>query len=187
MAGYYSDSCNTIVPAHSCDPCGPKESGKIGSAAWVRKDYYSTLAANPENASLWIAGQESGAIIVIPETSGGELADPSPIEGKGYGRQKIRITGFDYTATIYDPSYAENCDHYNALLLSNNYHFVYVTSSKLHITQVPVTIIPTAPVLDDVTSEVDWKVVVRWSYNQHPCPVDIPAGVFDECFIPDPE
>ena len=184
MAGYYDNSCGDDVPVHACDPCAPREFGRIGSSGWIHKDYYPTIAADPTNAALWIAGQISGQVIILPETRGSMT--PTPVMGPGYGRQKEKLINFDYEANIFDPNYSDNCDHYNGLMLSPNYHFVYVTSSKLHITQVPVTVIPAPPIADDVTSEVVWDIKARWTYNLHPCPTDIPDGVFAECYIADP-
>ena len=181
MAGYYPSTCEDIIPSHNCDPCADREYGRIRSGFFVHKSYIATLLAGITNPQVWLNGINAGKIIIIPGTNG-DLADPSELTGPGYGDQTETLLGYDFQALMVDPNYAENCDFYNALKSSRNYHFGYRTSSKVHITDKTVTIIPKAPVQNDLTAEVTWNVTVKWSSSEHPCPVDTPEGIFD-CYI----
>jgi hypothetical protein len=57
----------------------------------------------------------------------------------------------------------------------------YRTETQIHISNNPVQVIPKNPVQDDITTEVVWDVLVKWSDSDVPCPVDVPAGIFDQC------
>lgn len=182
MAGYYP-SCGDVIPAHSCDPCADKEFARVRSAAFIDKSYIATIQADPTNEALWATGINDEVIFVIPETNG-EVSEPSEKTGAGYGDQIETLLGYDFSAKFADPNYAENCDFWNAIKRSRNYHFVYRTSSKIHITDVTTTVIPKAPVTNDLNAEVNWSVTVKWSQPDNPCPVDTPEGVF-ECYVPE--
>ena len=183
--GYYSTGCDDIIPAPNCDPCAVMEFGRIGSFAFIRSDYYATLAADPTNRALWDAGMSAldPTVFLFP-FSHGELAEPSEKVGSGYGRQIETFLGYDFNATVYEPNYKDNCDFWNAVKRSKNYYFAYFSSSQVHLTPVAVTVIPKAPIADDVTSEVVWKISVKWSHEDHPCPYDAPDGLVDQCYIP---
>lgn len=178
MAGYYPSTCDTIIPGHSCDPCSTREYGRIRSAAFIKHDFEFT---DPEDAAEWIAGINSGDIIILPDTHG-DLADPAPVVGPGYGDTVETLVGYDFAANVFDPDYNENCDFWDAIKNVRNYKFAYRTSSKTHISDVGVTIIPGAPVADDLNAEVVWKVQVKWRSQSLPCPFATPEGVF-VCFI----
>ncbi len=181
MAGYYPSNCDNVIPPHNCDPCAEREYGRIRSGAYIHKSYYPTLVADVENSQKWIDGINQGLILVIPDTNG-ELGEPSELTGAGYGDAVEALLGYDFSATFRDPNYKENCDFWNAIKNSRNYHLVYRTSSSVHITDKPVTIIPKAPIADDLQAEVVWVVLNKWRSNNHPCATNTPEGVFT-CFI----
>lgn len=180
--GYYPTTCNSQVPAHNCDPCEEREFGRIRSAGFIHKDF---AFANDDttNASEWTRGIDEGKIFVIPETNG-ELPEPSEIVGTGYGDTVETLLGYDFAPRFVDPNYASNVDFYNSLVGNRNYKFFYRTSSKVHITQKTVTIIPKTNVANDLNSEVVWGTLVKWRHNQFPIPFDTPEGIFDSCYIP---
>lgn len=182
MAGYYPSCENVIVP-HDCDPCAVKESGKIRSVAYIRSDYVDTILADPDDPALWAAGQSDLRVVVIPFVHG-EYPEQSEILGQGYGDQSEELLGYDHQLTYFDPNAVNNCDFYNTIKLSRNYHGVFRTATKIYITQVPVLAVPKFPILDDQNSFVEWKVLWKWKYQDFACPYDIPAGIFDVCFIP---
>lgn len=184
MAGYYP-SCENVVVAHNCDPCTEPEFGRLRSAAFVREDYLDTLLADIDNPAVWAAGQNDDLkVIVIPKTHG-EVPAATEIVLPGYGDVLEEVISFDRTATFFDPNYVDNCDFYNAMQRARNYHFVYRTSTKLHVTQIPATIIPKAPVADDIGTRVEWNVLVKWRNLDAPCPYPVPEGIFDACYIPE--
>ena len=177
--GYYPSSCEEQIPAHNCDPCAPREYGRIRSVALVSNTFTFVDITDPTE---WQTGINAGKIIVIPQTNG-ELSEPSEITGTGYGDTTETLVGYEFTAMYADPNYAENCDFYNALVGQRNFKFVYRTSSKIHLTPVTATIIPKTTIANDLNAEVVWNVTIKWKSSEFPCPTNIPEGIFDECYI----
>lgn len=179
MAGYYPDTCETEQPIHSCDPCGTREKGRIRAMAFVKKGFEFV---DRTSLAEWQAAVQNQDVILIPATHG-SLSDPTPLLGIGYGSAVEKLLGFQYSLEYFDPDYKNNCDFYNTFLTQTTYRSVYITETQGHMTDVDVTVIPMAPVEDELNSEVVWKVNVKWEDSVHPCPFDFPVDVL-ECFIP---
>ena len=179
MAGYYPSSCDNSVPDHLCNRCGVVEHGRILSAAFISNDFDILDYSNPTE---WIAGINAGKIKVIPDVRG-EKPKGSPVLVDGYGRLKQRMIGYDFTASITDPSLIGNYDFYASLVGSTNYRLAFCTDTQVYVTSEPVTIIPDFIVTVDLNSEVTWTVDFQWS-SPKPIPFfNMPEGVF-ECFFP---
>lgn len=178
---YYPGGCDVSVPDHVCDECEPIEHGRLRSAAFVKKSFYATLAADPNNPAVWQEGIASKEIIIIPEVRG-SYNGGDPQEGTGYGHVSTRLTGYNHEATFSDPNYARNADFYNGLKYSRNFHFVWATETQIHISDVPVSVFPSNPVDEDINSEVVWNVIVRFSQPDLATPFETPPGIFDRCF-----
>lgn len=161
--------CETEIPYHECAPCDPGEYGRIRQAAFVKKSYVFT---DITDASEWQTAVQNKDVFLIPATHG-ELAEASPKVGTGYGDIPESLNGYDFQVTFFDPDYIQNCDFYNALVGSRDFKLMYKTSSKGHLTNVAVTIIPVAPIADDLNARIEWKVIVKWSDLTHPCPVEV--------------
>lgn len=182
MATVYYPGCDTDeLPEYQCDPCDDYEKGRIRSVGFVSASYKATLAANPQNFTLWQTGIESEDIILIPKVVGA-LDAPDPITGPGYGDDIETILGRDFTLTWRDPSYKNNCNFYNTLKRKNGqYYAIYRTGSQTHISDVTVTIDARAPVTENLEDNVEWNGSAKWRSQDSPCPFDTPDGVF-ECF-----
>ena len=176
--GYYPTTCDSLIPAHNCDPCLEREYGRIRSVAFIKDGF---VFSNPESLTEWQQAIQNGNVILIPQVHG-ELAEPSEQTGPGYGNTVETLLGFDFVVTYHDPNYAENCDFYNEIKRTQNYRFMYKSGTKGHLTEATVTVIPKAPIADDLNAEVVWMVQVKWKDNDHACPFTFPAGVL-ECFI----
>ena len=170
---YYPSTCSTPIPDHVCDPCDHREFGRIRSAGFIHREFTFT---NPADPAEWLAGIQSKQIIVIPETNG-ELPEPTEKTGAGYGDTVETLLGYEFHAKVTDPDYVGNCAFYNALVGNRNFKFFYRTSSKVHITDKPVAIIPKKVIPNDLNGEVVWHVSVKWQDNKFPCPIDTPTGV----------
>lgn len=181
--GYYPTLCDDLIPAHNCDPCAEREYGRIRSAGFIHKDF-EFADGDTTNASEWTRGIDEKMIYVIPETNG-EMPEPAEKVGPGYGETTETLLGYDFSAKFMDPNYSENVDFYNALIGNRNYKFFYRTSSKVHITQKTVTIIPKTQIQNDLTSEVVWGTQVKWMHSLFPVPFATPEGIFDSCYIPE--
>lgn len=174
---YYPSGCGTATGNHYCNPCDVPENGRVRSAAFISNDF---AFLDPTSPVEWNAGILAKKIIIIPETNG-SFDGGSEVEGTGYGDQKSKLTGYDFQLTYSDPNYRLNADFYNAIKRSRNWKFAYRTSSQVHMVEVPVTIIPKNPVTENLTDEVVWHVLVKWSDDDLPIPFNTPAGIFT-CF-----
>ena len=175
--GYYPDTCNAVVPQHTCDPCLPREFGRIRAVAFIVAGFQFV---DPTNLLEWETAIQNEDVILIPRVHG-SLADPTETTGSGYGDATETLLGFEYVLNFFDPNYKENCDFYNAIKRSQTYRLMYKSSTQGHITDVSVTVIPKPPIEDDLNSEVVWNVTVKWKDEDHPCPFDFPAAVL-ECY-----
>jgi hypothetical protein len=180
--GYYPACGETEIPDHSCDPCAEREYGRIRSAGFIHKDF-QFADGDTENTLEWARGINERKIYVVPDTNG-EMPEPSEKTGPGYGDTTETLLGYDFSAKFMDPNYSENVDFYNSLIGNRNFKFFYRTSSKVHITQTPVTIIPKTQIQNDLNSEVVWGTSVKWMHNQFPIPFNTPEGIFNTCFVP---
>jgi len=146
----------------TCDPCGPREHGRIRSIAFIKK---GTKLSTPAVSTEWTAGIEAGNILVIPETTG-TFDGGSPKEGKGYGNRKSTILGYDYVLNVSDPSYIGNALFWDTIKDSPEYLVAFRTETQVHISEEVVTIIPKNPVEEDVDSEVVWQAEIKWFQNK---------------------
>ena len=176
-AGYYPTTCDSVVPPHSCDPCLPREFGRVRAVAFIKEGF---SFVDETNQAEWEAAIQNEDVILIPKVHGA-LPEPSEQMGQGYGDTVETLLGYEFTLTYFDRNYAENCDFYNALQGQQSYRFMYKTELKGHITSATVTVIPKAPIEDDLNSEVVWMVQVKWKDTSHACPFNFPAGVL-KCY-----
>lgn len=181
MSVYYpSGSCNEgNVPGYACNPCPTYEYGRVRSWVFIKNSFAFT---DPENPVEWQAGIENGDIIVLWKTQG-TYDGGNTGELPGFGDDATVNGNTTHTAVIKDPNYADNCDFYNALRSSSDYKGAYRTSSKVHFTNAPVTVTPKNPVQDDINSVLVWEAQIKWTSPDSPCAYNIPAGIFDRCYI----
>ncbi|MBA3830064.1 MAG: hypothetical protein H0X33_14075 [Taibaiella sp.] len=171
---YYPSGCGTTVGDHYCNNCEVAEHARIRSVAYIAKDF---TFIDPTNPVEWKAGIAAKKIIVIPETSG-SFDGGSEVEGTGYGDQQSKLTGYNFQLTYQDPNYKNNADFYNGLKRTSNYRVAYRTESLVHISLNTVSVIPKNPVTDNLSDEVTWSVLVKWSEGDLPVPYNVPSGIF---------
>lgn len=174
---YYPSGCDTAVPDHYCNPCETPEHGRVRSVAFIANDFEFT---DPSNPVEWQDGIDDKKIIIIPETNG-SFDGGSEVETPGYGDQQTKLVGYNFQLTYNDPNYKLNADFYNAIKNSRGFRLAYRTESLVHLTQNSVSVVPKNPVAEDLTSEVVWNVLVKWSEGDLPIPYNVPAGIF-ACF-----
>lgn len=177
MAISYPTDCDDDVPAHECSDCEDVEGAGIRGIAFIKEDY---TIANPLLAADWVTGIESGDIIIIPKTRG-SFDGGAPQTGPGFGNQKVRYKTTDYSLTYFDPGYTGNRAFYNAIKRQQNYKVAYLTETIVHLTDKVCQVLPKAPVVDDISGEVVWEVMVQWTSKNEPTHYVVPAGVF-VCF-----
>jgi hypothetical protein len=174
-AVYYPSGCASTVPDHYCNPCETPEHGRVRSVAFIASDFEFT---DPSDPTEWQQGVADKKIILIPETNG-SFDGGSEVETPGYGDQQTKLVGYNFQLTYNDPNYKLNADFYNAIKLSRSFRMAYRTETLVHLTQNTVSVVPKNPVAEDLTSEVVWNVLVKWSEGDLPIPYDVPAGIFN--------
>lgn len=185
MSVYYPDATcggNETVPVYNCNPCPDYEYGRVRSIAFIKTSYIATVLANPTSTAVWTTGINAGNIIVIHKTSGtydGGTQEEIP----GFGDETTANGGVDHVIVYRDPNYKENCDFYNAIRTNNIYTVAYRTSDSIHFSETAVSVAAKNPVQDDTKSVVVWEVTVKWSNPDSPTAYDVPASIFDDCYI----
>lgn len=174
---YYPSGCDAVVGDHFCDPCEAPEHGKIRSVFFTKSTYTWDDIEDPAEWEQAIADRN---VIVIPEVNG-TFDGGAEVEGPGYGDQATKLVGYNFQSVYRDPNYAGNADFYNALKASRNFRYGYRTENKIHESTNTVSVIPKAPITEDLASEVVWEVTVKWQDSNIPAPHDTPADIFT-CF-----
>jgi hypothetical protein len=175
---YAYNECDDQLDPHYARTCDDApEKARLRRGAWIHKDRYAAIAADPTDATLWQAGIDAGEIVIMPELSG-VFDGGTPKMGPGYGDQKEKYIGADFKATIKDPLYKENWDHYRSLVGKSTWHFAYLTETQVHITGVPVTVAPKNPVTENVDDDVIWESEISWFEYFTPAPHDAPMAIF---------
>jgi len=174
---YYGGSCGDDLPLHICNECTTPEHGRVRSVAFIKKTFAFTDPSNPQE---WRNGIINRDIIIIPEVLG-SCNGGEPVEGTGYGDQQSKITGYNFEVAFKDPSYNDNAGFYNSLKRNRNLLIAYRTETKTHMSTNTVSIVPKSPISENLTDEVVWDVVVKFSQADLPEPFPTPEGIF-ECF-----
>lgn len=174
---YYPSNCDTIVPDHYCNPCDTVEHARVRSVAFIKTSFAFN---DPTNPAEWAQGIADRDIIIIPEVLG-SFDGGQPVEGAGYGDQQTKLTGYNFELTFKDPNYKQNADFYNAIKNSRAYKVAFRTETQTHISENAVSVIPKNPITENLTDEVVWDVLVKFSQGDLPEPNDTPEGIFT-CF-----
>jgi hypothetical protein len=181
MSIYYPGAaCESDIPQHICNPCTEFEKGRVRSIAFIHKDYVSNIVANPTDTAVWQTGITSGQVRIIPDVSGTSNGGEK-VAGAGYGDQKEKVTGRNYTVNFKDPNYVGNCSFYTELELSRAWHLAYKTETLLHVSDKVVSTFANNPTTENLEDDVVWNVESIWFQKVPVCPLDAPDNIFD-CF-----
>jgi hypothetical protein len=177
MSVYYPSGCDADIAAHNCGSCSV-ELARVRSVAFINKSYYATLIVDPENAALWAAGFAAGDIFIYPETQG-EFDGGAPNIGQGYGDTEETLNSYTFNLKAKDPNYVGNRNHWNSIKGSRNFHVAFRSETVLRISDVPVTVVPTNPIANDLKAEVVWDFSAKWTSGDFPTEYTTPEGVFE--------
>lgn len=182
MSVYYpaSNCGGGAIPQYTCNSCFTYEYSRIRSIAYVKNTFSFT---DPEDPTEWNTGLAAGDIIVLWATAGNY--DGGTVEELvGFGDSETVNGGNSHVLVYKDPNTVANCDFYNAIKDSTDYTIYFRTSSKIWSAGAPVTITPKMPVADDLKAVLTYEVTLKWQNSNLPCPYEVPAGIFDQCYIP---
>jgi hypothetical protein len=173
---YYLYGCGGQISANNyCDQCATPENGRVRGVAFIR--YYFEFI-DPTDRNEWLAGMASGDIVMIPVVRG-TYDGGSAVTADGFGYKTKEIIGINNKLTFSDPVYQINRDFYNQLLqFSGEWKIAFVTGSQVHLVDVPVTVTPTNPITEELTSAVVWVVDVEWGDIVLPRIYDKPEEIF---------
>lgn len=179
MAIYYGSTCDENIVDPECSLCVDNgELAGIGQAGFVHQSYYTTLAANPTDAAVWLAGIQAGKIKILPGIRG-EFDGGSPKYGPGYGRRVNTYLGSEYKGKTYDQNYIDNALFYDSILTSANWHVVFCSETQTHLSANPATFAPANPIGDDITKSIEWVTEFTFFQKGLVTPFNTPAGIFD--------
>ncbi len=174
----YYPSCAGI-PDPSCSDCPTKELGRVRSIFLKRTDYKFLDITNPLE---WVAAINARNVYVFPYTKGSlEIVENMQ---DGFGNVDQDLMSYSFTLNAMDPQFPNNCDFWNAIKHNNNYQVGYRTETKIYMSDVGATIIPKAPIADDLKSRVVWNITFKFIQEDIPCPKAIPNEIFTVCLLP---
>jgi hypothetical protein len=175
MALYYP-GCSTTIPNPQCSDCPTRELSDVRSIFFVKNDFAFT---DITDTAEWTTGITNEDIYVFPYTKGTVASEPNMVPG--FGDQEEYLDGYTFTAEVQEPNYAGNFAFWNAVKNSRVWKFGYRTESKVHLSDVSATIVPTAPIAEGKKTAVVWNIMVKWTQDDLVEPFDMPTGVFEQC------
>ena len=178
--GLVYKTCENAVfdKAYYSDPCRASEGGNVRSLVLIRKGTDITF---PLDRAEWIEQVELGNIFIMPETRG--VFDGGTEKTiQGYGKEKERIVGFDYTLQFKDPNYRLNGKFYEAAE-KPIWNVAYLSETQLHYVNSDCQLSARAPIEEDMDSDVAWNVEVKWTAKDKP--VMSAYSAIDDLFLPD--
>jgi hypothetical protein len=173
---YYPSACSEI-PENDCTVC-VTELARVRKCAIIHKSIISDILADIENINVWDIGRSIGKIFVYPETQG-EYDGGVPITVRGFMSAEETVMANQFSATIKEPNYIGNRNHWNALFGNRNFYLVFCSETIMRVSTKPVTIIPIAPIANDLKQEVVWGFTAKWTDDQFPTEYNVFDAAFD--------
>jgi hypothetical protein len=156
------------------------ESGRIVALAFIHKDVFPAIYANPSNAALWVDSSYSSDVIVFKNVRG-SFDGGSPIEVSGVGNQSTRVINADRSASVMIPGVKGNEDVWNEIVKERGYRVAFVVGANydlLLLNNVDTSIFAVAPVEEGLDTEIMWNVSIKWKDIKNPKSSNVPTGVF---------
>lgn len=175
MSIYYPTGCGTVPPP-ICSDCPVKELGRVRSLFFQRNDFEFIDITDPAEWDQAICDQD---VFVFPKTKGS--LDMAEQMTSGFGDKDEDLMNYEFTLNIMEPNYPDNCDFWNSIKRANIYRVGWRGQTKVYLSDVIATIIPKAPIADDIKQATYWNIIVKFIQEDMPCAQDIATGVFDRC------
>ena len=175
MSIYYP-GCDETITAPICSDCPEKELAGIRSLFFVHVGFSFTDISDPTE---WETGICDEDIYVFPRTRGS--LEMSEQMSEGFGDIPEDLDGYDFTISVKDPNYLDNCDFWNSIKRSLAYRVGYRTETKIYLSDKAAVIVPKAPIAEDLKTKVVWEIVAKFTQEDIPCPLTMPVGIFEKC------
>lgn len=171
----YGTGCLTLTDP-VCEPCAIKEKGRIRGVAFIK---VGTVFSDISDPAEWATNIGNGTVKVLPKTSG-QYDGPTEKFGEGFGDADKEYETSEHKGKFMDPNYAVNAAFYNQLrkVGYKEWKMAFCSDHYIHLTDVPVTCQPKAPIKNDKTANIIWEVDFSFIQEDHPVPELKPAGVF---------
>ncbi len=162
MAIVYKECGGTEASKHYyCNPCD--ENVEHGG---IRDIFLVKVGVDVNNPDEIESAVESGDIIIIPKTRG-SFDGGSPKMGAGFGSQKERLLGYDFTANVKVLNYRENYEFWQ-WAEKQEWRFGFWSENTAHLTDKGVTLNAKAPIEEDIETEIVWNIEVKWFDRKRP-------------------
>lgn len=175
--------CYAQTP-RSCDDCFDGELNRIIHVAFVRKGVSVNKSTSALFASSILAAELAGNAFIIRNTNGTKAA-PTVKEGKGAGKQQVRIVGKEHSIDVIDVNYVNNVNFWNDFENNaQNYNLYYFTNTMGW--ETGLTAISAAamdPITDDNSTEMEGSFQVKWTQKGNPVPYPCDVDEFADCAI----
>ncbi len=172
--------CVASVRQFTTPEC-PDERGRVVAAAYIHKNIYAAVSANPSNPAVWIDGSYAADLTVFQEVRG-TYDGGSAISVPGVGNADTRTINADRSAVLQIQGVKNNEGFWDDIRKSPNYHLAIVVGGDynlLLISKKPVNVFAGSPVEEGLDTEVTWNVTNTWKDADNMQSSDVPAGVFN--------
>ena len=169
--------CKFAIPSYIPQGCDIDQ-GRIVALALIDTGVtFSDIEASAE----WLTQSYDTDIIVFQEVSG-SYAKPAPTEVAGKGSQDVRVVGRKHEVVIRIPGIKGNDAFWSAVNKSTNYKIAFVTGGGYDIlwyVNKGCSIDAGPEITEDLSSQTDWVVNIKWDSIDLPTTHDVPSGVFN--------
>lgn len=182
MSLYYpTGNCgaSATLPPYACNPCLDREFGRVRKLLLVKED---KVPADLTSKSAWVTALTAKDAIFLWKVNG-EYDGGETEEIDGFGDVEKENGSTTHKLVIRDPYVKNNIDYYNAITTYTNYVPIFFTSSKMWYPGVPCSIKRKMAIENNLKSVVAVESTYTWVSDDLPEPFDIPADIFDTCFI----
>ena len=169
-----------VLPELYCDGCPESEAGKIRSVAFTAKAVTGLSTFDPTSTQDWYDVICNNYGRVLNDVKG-SYDGSTAVEGAGYGSQSVRLIGRNHQVTYSHLLDCRNIDFYNEVAKSSQFEFWYRSETKLYRSTNAAMVFAAAPILEDMNTEVEFTVTVKWSEKNLPICYDLPTSIFDSC------
>lgn len=178
MALYYGEDCDSAITEPQCSDCVERENGRVRGVFFVKKSYEWTDRTDDQE---WLDAIASGDVLIIPYTHG-SFDGGTPNEGQGYGDQEVSYLNTQYVTDFFDPVLEGNRGFYNEIKSSRAYEYGFRTENLIWFIGGTATVLPKAPVEDDLNTEVVWNSQVKSTSADEPEFINAPE-VIENVFV----
>jgi hypothetical protein len=172
---YYPGGCNNI-PQPNCSDCPTPELGRVRSLFFKRNDF---SFVDITNAVEWQNAICNNNVFVFNKTRG--TVDMAENVEQGFGDMEEMLQSYTYTLNIMEESYPNNCAFWNTIKNSLIFNVGWRTQNNVYVSKAIATIIPKAPVPDDLKQRINWNIMVKFTQQDIACALGMPVGTFDKC------